>query len=149
MIAMGRAHKIWAWLTLLLFFSGMVSPRLVAAAMPSDCPMLQVERESLCRPIAKPEPTKPACCATRELQMARSGSISADCCCDMTAAPGQRDVPAVLMFSSDPVVLPGVVHSAPLPRVTAAHVIVRHRADETDPRGPPLRSSSPRAPPLS
>ncbi len=148
-VSMRNLRAICVWLILLLFVSGIASPRLLAATSRPDCPMMRADQELLCRAIPKPEPTKPACCVEQESRIARAGSIAGNCCCDMTAAPERNEVPVLLTVVSDPVALPTTAVASPTPRVASIDSIVRHRADETAPRGPPLRTSSPRAPPLS
>lgn len=146
---MRNLRAVCAWLTLLLIVSGTVSPRLFAATSRPDCPMMQAEQEILCHATPKPEPTRPACCVEHESKIAPAGSIARSCCCDMTAAPERVEVPVLPPPVSDPVVLPAMLTALPEPRIAFIRLIVRHDSNETAPRGPPLRSCSPRAPPLS
>lgn len=141
-------RRVWSWLTLLLFISGIVSPRLLAATRP-DCPMMQAEQERLCHATPKPEPAKPACCVQHESEIAPTETVSGSCCCDMTSAPEREVVPTILTVISDPVVLPEAIAASPIPRITDTDLSVYLQEDETAPRGPPLRTCSPRAPPLS
>ena len=134
-----------AWLTLLLFISGLMSPRLVVA-MPADCPMRQMETV---RCAATPEPLAetPPCCREREAEIARAGTISVSCCCDMTAAKESAQAPALLSVVTEAVALPLIGVSLRTPPVHTALLSARFGANQTAPRAPPLRSSPPRAPP--
>lgn len=145
---MKRLRRITAWLTLLLFISGVVSPRLFAATR-ADCPMMQAEQERLCHATPKPEPTKPACCIKHESEISVAGSAPSNCCCGMTAVSERSEAPALLTVVADPVVLPASAAPSPTPGIAAFGLVAPHRVNETAPRGPPRRTSSPRAPPFS